>query len=256
MCEINKQEQEKSGLNYRVKYDYHTHTVFSHGKGTIEDNVKVALEKGLQSVAISDHGPGHVLYGVNSEKTKNMRKEIARLRSVYCDIEIFLSVEANIINVGNNLDLNEQDIKEYDFIIAGYHLGIKNGYFGENLFYKLSKIPIFGKKNLTKKNTEMVVKAIYANPIKVLTHPGGKAPFDIVEIAKACADRGTLLEISAHHNNLTAEDIKLASNIANVQFVVSSDAHRPGNVGECRRAIQRAMDAGLDMSRIVNIEEC
>ena len=243
-------------MNYRVKYDYHTHTVFSHGKGTIEDNVKVALEKGLQSVAISDHGPGHVLYGVNSDKTKNMRKEIERLRELYRDIEIFLSIEANIMNIGNNLDLSEQEIKEYDFINAGYHLGIKNGYGGENLFYKLSKIPLSGKKNLMKKNTDMVVKAVYENPIKVLTHPGGKTLFDIVEIAKACADRGTLLEISAHHKNLTAEDIKLASNIANAQFIVSSDAHMPGNVGECQAAIQRALAAGLDMSRIVNIEEC
>ena len=28
-------------------YDHHTHTTFSHGKGSIEDNVKVAVEKGL-----------------------------------------------------------------------------------------------------------------------------------------------------------------------------------------------------------------
>ena len=243
-------------MNYKVKYDYHTHTVFSHGKGTIEDNVKAAIAKGLKGVAISDHGPGHVLYGVNSEKAKDMRKEIDRLRGIYREIDIFLSVEANIMNKGNNLDLTAQDIKDYDFIIAGYHLGIKNGYFYENLLFKLSRIPFSGKKNLIKKNTEMVVGAIYVNPIKVLTHPGGKATVDIVEVAKACAERGTLLEISAHHKNLTAEDIKLASNIPNVQFIVSSDAHIPSRVGACQPAILRAMEAGLDMSRVVNIEEC
>ena len=27
--------------------DYHTHTVYSHGKGSIEDNVKVAISKGV-----------------------------------------------------------------------------------------------------------------------------------------------------------------------------------------------------------------
>lgn len=244
-------------MNYRVKYDFHTHTVYSHGKGTIIDNVNMALGKGLTGLAISDHGPGHVLYGVNNEKVRKMRKEIEEINALAGDrLKVFLSVEANIINIGNNLDINENDIKQYDFIIAGYHLGIKNGYCGENLFYKISKIPLSGKKNLITKNTDMVVKAIYENPIKVLTHPGGKAPFDIVEIAKACAERGTLLEISAHHKNLTAHDIKLASKIENVKFIVSSDAHVPLKVGECQTAIQRAMEAGLDMSRIVNIEQC
>jgi putative hydrolase len=103
------------------------------------------------------------------------------------------------------------------------------------------------------KNTDMVLGAIYLNPIKVLTHPGGKAPFDIEEIAKACADRGTLLEISAHHKELTIDDIKKASKF-DVQFIVSSDAHTPSKVGDCNAAIERAIEAGLDMSRIVNIE--
>ena len=36
--------------------DYHTHTVFSHGKGQIIDNANVAKLKGLKEVGISDHG--------------------------------------------------------------------------------------------------------------------------------------------------------------------------------------------------------
>ena len=242
-------------MKYRVTYDYHTHTTYSHGKGTIEENVQVAIEKGLNGIAISDHGPGHVLYGVNAKKTELMRKDIEQLRIAYPNIEIFLSVEANIMNVGNHLDLNEEEIKAYDFIIAGYHLGMKNGYFWENLFNKLTNIAVSGRQNLLAKNTDMAVKAIYENPIKILTHPGGKAPFDIVEIAKACSERGTLLEISAHHKELAIDDIKKVSNL-DVKFVVSSDAHTPSRVGDCGAAIERAISAGVDMSRIVNIAEC
>ena len=40
--------------DYRLKYDFHTHTVFSHGKGTIEQNVMRAREIGLAAIAISD----------------------------------------------------------------------------------------------------------------------------------------------------------------------------------------------------------
>ena len=44
----------------KILADYHTHTIYSHGKGTIEDNVKVAILKGIETIGISDHGYGHL----------------------------------------------------------------------------------------------------------------------------------------------------------------------------------------------------
>lgn len=49
--------------DYELLYDLHTHTTYSHGKGSIEDNVREAFNQGLEFVAISDHGPGHLFYG-------------------------------------------------------------------------------------------------------------------------------------------------------------------------------------------------
>ena len=85
---------EETVNKYRMIYDHHTHTVYSHGKGTIEDNVRVASEKGLSSIAITDHGPGHLTYGIKMEKLPEMRAKIDRLKSVYPDIEVLLGVEA------------------------------------------------------------------------------------------------------------------------------------------------------------------
>ncbi len=62
-----------------MTYDHHTHTVYSHGKGTIEDNVRAAA-KGLTSIAITDHGPGHLTYGIKMEKIPEMKAEIQRLK--------------------------------------------------------------------------------------------------------------------------------------------------------------------------------
>ncbi|MDD6540033.1 MAG: PHP domain-containing protein, partial [Firmicutes bacterium] len=42
---------------YELVYDLHTHTTYSHGKGSVEDNVREAFNKGLEYIAISDHGP-------------------------------------------------------------------------------------------------------------------------------------------------------------------------------------------------------
>ena len=41
----------------KILDDYHTHTKYSHGVGTIEDNVKSAIKKNLKTIAITDHGP-------------------------------------------------------------------------------------------------------------------------------------------------------------------------------------------------------
>ena len=56
--------------------DYHTHTLYSHGKGTIIDNVLAAREKGLKAIAITDHGFNHLTFGVKKRKLKKMRQEI------------------------------------------------------------------------------------------------------------------------------------------------------------------------------------
>ncbi|HPZ60294.1 MAG TPA: PHP domain-containing protein, partial [Bacillota bacterium] len=92
---------------YRMVYDIHTHTTFSHGKGSIEDNVKAALERGLSIIGIADHGPGHLTYGVKRKDLPVMREEIRRLQPLYPKIQILLGVEANIINPSGKLDITE-----------------------------------------------------------------------------------------------------------------------------------------------------
>ena len=44
--------------------DYHTHTVYSHGKGSVFDNARRAKEIGLGEIAISDHGFAQMAFGL------------------------------------------------------------------------------------------------------------------------------------------------------------------------------------------------
>ena len=44
----------------QILADYHTHTKYSHGKGTIEENVLEAISKGIKTIGISDHGYKHL----------------------------------------------------------------------------------------------------------------------------------------------------------------------------------------------------
>ena len=100
----------------------------------------------------------------------------------------------------------------------------------------------------------MIVRALHENNLRILTHPGDKAPVDILEIARACAETDTWMEISNFHSHLSGAEIKIAAQ-TNVYFVISSDAHRPERIGSYEKGLKRAMEAGLDPARIVNIKE-
>jgi len=237
---------------WKLLFDHHTHTTFSHGKGSIEDNVIVACGKGLESIAITDHGPGHLTYGVKRGDIPVMRRVIEELKPKYPEIEILLGVEANIVSTRdtNYLDLTEEDKSYLDFVIAGYHYGIRHGYTVQNYVWQHGLKA--GGKSLLAKNTDMMVASIYENDLYILTHPGDKGPFDIDEVAKACEAKGVLMEINTKHPHLNVEEIRTAAKY-DVKFVLSSDAHVPENVGNVEGPLARLAESGLDPERVVNI---
>lgn len=250
---------------YRMTFDYHTHTIYSpgitkffpHGKGTMEENVKAAIAKGLDEIAISDHGPGHMFYGMKKSKISEMQDEVFRLREKYPQIKIYLSVEANVLfrKKGNCLDLSYDEAGYFDFISAGYHLGTRRsnmiGNWSDN--HRLT-FPN-EKRRLLRENTWMTLKALRENNIKILTHPGDKGMFDIQLIARTCAERETWMEINNSHKHMSVDEIKIAMKEKDVKFVIGSDAHSPEWVGTFEKGLARAFEAGLSVDRIVNIVE-
>lgn len=246
-------------MKYKMIWDFHSHTTYSHGKGSVEDNVIIGMKRGLKKVAITEHGPGHLAYGVSMKKMKQIKDEIEKLKLLYPEIEILFGVEANISTKGNFIDIKPEDMDFFDIVLAGYHYGILGAFSGENFlatkFKRAENLSIANAKkgSLLVRNTEMVIKALHANNIFMLTHPGDKGPFDILELAKACEETGTLMEISNWHPYLDEDGIKTAAKTG-VKFAISSDAHISDRIGGFTKGLKRAQTAGLDLSRIVNIE--
>lgn len=238
--------------------DYHTHTIYSHGRGNIEDNVKMAIKKGLKEIAICDHGPGHFLYGVKKKNIPLMKEEILRLNDKYAkdDIKILLGVEANLIGFQGMIDMDDALIKHTDILLLGYHYGVIPASFGDGigLYIKnpLSKFSGLGKEKSLELNTLAFIKAINKYPIDFITHPGAKVKLDIKELAKACGKVGTALEINAKHGELSIESIKIAME-EDVEFIVNSDAHTPEDVGNISQSMNRIKYANLPLNRIRNI---
>ncbi len=245
----------------KLLYDLHTHTSYSHGKGSIRDNYEAARQTGLSKLGIADHGPGHLFFGLKMKDLPRMRQEVDRINKEReaCGTEaptLLLGVEANIINADGSLDLHPDFADKFDFIIAGYHFGILGNapakaleMHMESFFYSMAG---WSTARIRNRNSMLVINALYGNTVKVLTHPGAKGALDIESVAAACAECGTLIEINDKHGHLTAEGIRRAAKY-NVEFIIGSDAHSPSDVGRCSSALERAARAGLDPERIVNL---
>ncbi|WKY46980.1 PHP domain-containing protein [Eubacteriaceae bacterium ES3] len=242
----------------KIVHDMHTHTVYSHGKNTIEEMVLQAREIGLKAITISDHGRSHPLFGVRKKNFKKMRAEIDALNEKYDDIRIFLSVESNITGRNGDIDIGQEEREYCDWILAGYHYGYIPATLADIFLFAIPNylamvIPPLRKK-VKAMNTQTYVKAMEKNKIRLITHPGDKLPIDIEPVAHTAAKHGVLLEINPRHDHLNVEEIKICMKYP-VEFAINSDAHKKEALGNMRDTPAIVKAAGLPLHRIVNICE-
>ncbi|MGB3367669.1 MAG: PHP domain-containing protein [Acidaminobacteraceae bacterium] len=235
--------------------DYHTHTIYSHGLGTIEDNVKAAIEIGLSEIAISDHGPGHMGFGIKRSKYQEMRDVIDELSVKYPNIKILLGLEANILDIEGNIDVDDHILELNDILLAGYHFGSKPTKLFRDMHmhylnYRSGKLKDLSK--LREINTVSIINAINKYKIDLITHPGAKGPVDITRIGEAAFKRGTALEINSSHGYLSVEQLKVAMKVDGLEYMINSDAHKVDDIGNFKKAIERAELVELDIKRIRN----
>jgi len=235
----------------QILADYHTHTVYSHGKGTIEDNVREAISKGIKTIGISDHGYKHMTYGIKYKDIYKMREEIDSLKLKYKNIDILLGIECNILDDSGNIDVDENILKVVDYIMAGYHFGSTptsiKGVINhcDNYLFKTKKAKQY--------NTKAITNAMRKHNIFAITHPGDKGEVDIVEIAKVAKETDTRLEINGGHGFLSVKQIEAIKSIKN-KYIIGSDAHVPENVGNFDLAMKIIEEANLDVSLVENIK--
>ena len=236
--------------------DYHTHTVYSHGKGQIIDNAIKAKEKGLIELGISDHGFSHPAFGLTKRKLPLMKEEcLSATKST--GVRLRLGIESNIIGTDGTVDLKEKDYDKFDLFLAGFHKFIlfkpKTVFsmFMPNMFYSYvwkKDIP----KSVIETNTKTFINVIKKNPVDMITHLNFFCFADVVEVAKAAADYGTYIELNAKKVHLTDEEIYNLLK-TDVNFLISSDAHSPNRVGEISLVEKMIERTNFPLDRIHNI---
>ena len=69
------------------------------------------------------------------------------------------------------------------------------------------------------------------------------------------ADSDAYLKRITQLTGMEEKEIRIAAEVEGVQFIISSDAHTPDRVGDFKDGVERAIRAGLDLNRIVNIRK-
>lgn len=219
--------------------DLHIHTIASgHAFSTIDEVAKVASEKGLKVIAITDHGPAmpggaHEYYFWN---LKAIPKELYGVR-------ILKGVEANIVDTSGVLDLSDEILKMLDIVIVAIH-------------------PFLGYDGLSASdNTKALLKA-FDNPyVNVLAHPGNPLfPFDYEKVIKKALHCNVLLEINNSSKQIRTGSLENCIKIAGIlsenkaYTVLGSDAHFKTEVGNLSDAVSIAKQGGLTDEKILNYD--
>lgn len=218
--------------------DLHVHSIASgHAYSTIKEIAKAAAEKGLQAVAITDHGPAmpggpHGYYFGN---LKSVPRELYGVR-------ILRGVEANFLDVQGKLDLAPRFMKHLDLVSAGFH---------SDCFPPGGSIEV---------HTRALENAIAGGWVDIIVHPGNpQFRMDAEKVVRAAKEHHVALEIN--NSSLTGSrkgSLEVCPHIAEVAaeygILVSlgSDSHWAGTVGELEAALEMVLKAGIKPENILN----
>ena len=236
----------------KILGDYHTHTTFSHGKGTVLENALAAKKMGLKEIAIADHGFGHILYGMDKAQVGTLKKQI-ELAEAKTGIKILLGVEANFTGKGGKIDLTEEELKLFDVVLVGQHRFVKSS-FKDKLCFLLPNMLGFKTKKLRELNTQVIVDAMKKYRIDVLTHLKHHMPINLAVVAQMAVETNTLIELNASKILFTEEEIKMMVEMG-VRFIINSDAHTPEDVGKVKNVLNIIEKYGVPALLVANLNK-
>lgn len=217
--------------------DTHSHTIAGgHAYSTVMEIAKMASDKGLELICITEHGPA-MPGGPHEYYFGNLRV----IPDVIYGVRILKGIEANILGYDGKLDISERYLEKMDVVIASLH----------EVCYPGGGV---------EENTEALINALQNPYVDIIAHPGNpKYPIDQEEVVKAAKKYGKMLEI----NNGTFMGSRRGSyenclNIARlakkygVMLSIGSDAHIAFDIGRFDKAYEIIKEAEVPEDLIVN----
>jgi DNA polymerase (family 10) len=227
-----------------IRGDLHMHTTATDGEDTLADMVRAAVARGLEYIAITDHGQRVTMArGLDRDRLLRQWDEIDRLNESLAaegtpPIVVLKGIEVDMLERGG-LDLPDEILARADWVVASLH---------------------YGQNQPRDRITARIVEAIENPFVRVIGHPTGRLinrrpPYDVdIEAVIAAAARtGTFLEINANPWRLDLDDRHAAAaKRAGVRLVISTDAHSTRGLDVMRCGILQARRAGLEPDDVAN----
>ena len=234
----------------RIIMDLHTHTVYSHGSGSVEQNAQQALRKDLKLLGIADHGAAHSFFGVNAKKMESMRADIDYINKSLGRTFVLQGVEGNILDAQGTTDLDKLKSCKLDIALVGLPSGFAAQDGAGAALLQKSRAQIArhrkGADQLAHSRDGALCPST-PSPIRANT-----CPWIADGSRRRARYHGVALEINGSHG--TGVDILRIAHAEGVRFIVSSDAHSPHQVGDFSLALRYAAAAAIPASSILNAE--
>ena len=224
----------------RIAADLHVHTIASgHAYSTLADMVRGARERGLDAIAILDHGPG-LPGGAHEYYFSNLR-----VLPAYIDgVRVFRGAEANIVGASGELDISDFTLELLEFVGVSLHPGCG--------FESAGVVT----------NTDAVLAALSRPNVRLICHPTVPGfEIDIVPVVEAACERGVLIELNNY--SFDSQSFRAPRREDNIRLLeicaehgcliaVNSDAHFHTLVGEVSYALEAIEAVGFPEELIVN----
>ena len=228
-----------------LRGDLHMHTDATDGENSLEQMVEAAIERGLEYIAITDHGQRvKMAHGLDRHRLLQQWDAIDRLNESLAGrhggpkIVVLKGIEVDMLEKGG-LDLPDEVLARGDWVVASLH---------------------YGQNQPRERITARIIEAIENPHVDVIGHPTGRLinrrpPYDVdmEAVIEAAARTGTFLEINANPLRLDLDDVHAAAaKRAGVKIVISTDAHSVQGLDLMRYGVLQARRAGLQADDIAN----
>lgn len=227
--------------------DYHIHVKnqkFSKLKLSIEKLAEHANMIGLSEIAIIFHGLKHP-YALNKETFLQVREFINEINLNY-DTKIMLGIEADVLSVDGDLDVDNDLIDLADILLIGYHKFIKTDF-----------TSFFGKQKKTAEAvdlaTDAYINAIKRYPVNIVAHPNAYIKLDLYKLGRFCAEEGVYIELNNRHLNFS--DLEVYDLIrSECYFIISSDAYLVNDMAKYDNAMILIEKCNIPLERVANLD--